>query len=197
MSDKNKFQVHVDGEFQVLVDGENYRVTNTTRVRTQGDYLNFEHLELAGGLNIEEKQEDGTYLVLNILRWDGDEEDVCVESVGARVIDTLRYKDEDVGSYFKRIQEYYSCLEFARKALADINNAQAGNEGYFLETPGLEGGRIFCYRGFEVEILDDEDGQQCWFEFDGRKYGCGAFNPFPEEEVKAVIDVYLEEMPRA
>lgn len=189
MGDRNKFQV--------LVDGENYRVTNTTRVRMQGSYPSFEYLELAVGLDIEEKQEDGTYLVLNTLRWDEDEGDVCVKSVGARVIDTLRCKDEDADNYFKRIQEYYSCLEFARKALADINRAKEEEEGYFLETPGLEGGRIFCYRGFEVEILDDEDGQQFWFEFNGREYGCGAFNPFPEEEVKAVIDTYLEEIPHA
>ena len=47
------------------------------------------------------------------------------------------------------------------------------------------------YRGYEVEIREDDASQQMWFEFAGKEYGCGHFNPFPEEEVKAVIDRHL------
>lgn len=57
---------------------------------------------------------------------------------------------------------------------------------------GKEPARIVEYRGFKVELHDDDCSQQSWFEFEGREYGCGHFNLFPEEEVKAVIDWHLD-----
>lgn len=189
-------------KFKVLVQGENYRVATISRIAgleqvEQGVDIKVENLDISEGLNIEERTEDNNYIVINTIRWNEKEKDVYIENVGSRILTTLSYKEFNVNDYFKRIQEYLNCLEFARKVLIDIHNETMEEEGYFIE-PHIPGdNRVFCYKGFEVEIFDDEDGQQFWFEFNGKEYGCGSFNPFPEEEIKYVIDEYLKEIPNA
>ena len=46
---------------------------------------------------------------------------VDIENVGSRILTTLNYKEFNVNDYFKRIQEYFNCLEFAKQALIDMN----------------------------------------------------------------------------
>ena len=189
--------IKTEGKFEILIEGDNYRVTSITRfldalLDADENNLYFKNLDASKGLNIEEKMPDNNYMVLNTFYWDKKREDVCIEDVCCRSIDTLKYKEKNIKDYFKRIQEYVNCLDFARKALIDIHNKEKENDGYFV-TSESSNTRIFCYRGFEVELKIDEDGQQVYFEFDGKEYSCGAFNPYPEEEIKWVIDEYLEE----
>lgn len=186
-------------EIEILVEGENYRVTTITKFvglekNDQDIIVKFENLDTSEGLNIEEIDGDDNYIVINTLRWNEKEKDVCIENIGSRILTVLNYKNEDfnIKDYFNRIQEYLNCLEFARKVLIDIHNKDKEEEGYFITNENVED-RIFCYKGFEVKILADEAGQQFYFEFNGKEYNCGAFNPYPEEEIKWVIDRYLEE----
>ena len=184
-------------KFKVLVEGESYRVTTITKfvdLEQNGD-ITFENLDMYKGLNVEEKIGDNNYIVINTLYWNQKEEDVYIENVGSRILTTLNYKNKDfnIRDYFNRIQEYLNCLEFARKVLIDMHNETREKEGYFIESSTPDGNRVFCYKGFEVEILFDDYGQQIYFEFNGKEYSCSAFNPYPEEEIKCVIDKYLEE----
>ena len=113
-------------KFKVLVEGENYRVTTITRIvgldqSEQGVDINVENLDISEGLNIEERTKDNSYIVINIVRWNEKEMRVDIENVGSRILTTLNYKEFNVNDYFKRIQEYFNCLEFAKQALIDMN----------------------------------------------------------------------------
>lgn len=188
-----KLKVNSKGNNKILVEGDYFRVCNIVRLDSilhNPFELNIEKLQLKQGLAIEEKQDDETFIVINNLYYDKDKEEVLLSDVCCRSIDTLKYKEKNIKAYFKRIQEYVNCLEFARKVLIDIYNKEKENEGYFI-TSESSNTRIFCYKGFEVEVKDDEYGQQFYFEFNGKEYSCGAFNPYPEEEIKWVIDRYL------
>lgn len=190
-----KLKVNSKGNNKILVEGDYFRVCNIARldsILNNPLELNIENLQLKEGLAIEEKQDDGTFIVINNLYYDEAKEEVLLSDVCCRSIDTLKYKETNIKAYFKRIQEYVNCLEFARKVLIDIYNKEKENDGYFV-TSENSNSRVFCYRGFEVEIKFDEDGQQFYFEFNDEEYLCGAFNPYPEEEIKWVIDEYLED----
>lgn len=190
-----KLKVNSKGNNKILAEGDYFRVCNIARLNSILNNpleLNIENLQLKQGLAIEEKQDDETFIVINNLYYDKDKEEVLLSDVCCRSIDTLKYKEKDIVSYFKRIQEYCNCLEFAKKCLIDIYNKEKENDGYFITSESSDT-RIFCYKGFEVEIKDDEYGQQFYFEFNGNEYSCGAFNPYPEEVIKWVIDRYLKE----
>ena len=113
-------------EFEVLVEGENYRVATITRVvgleqSEQGVDIKVGNLDISEGLNIEERTKDNNYIVINTLRWNEKEKNVYIENVGSRILTTLKYKEFNVNDYFKRIQEYLNCLSFAKQALIDMN----------------------------------------------------------------------------
>lgn len=113
-------------KFKVLVQGENYRVATITRIvgleqNEQGVDINVENLDISEGLNIEERTKDNNYIVINTLRWNEKEEDVYIENIGSRILTTLNYKEFNINDYFKRIQEYFNCLSFAKQALIDMN----------------------------------------------------------------------------
>lgn len=194
-----KLKVNSKGNNKILVEGDYFRVCNITRLNSILNNpleFNIENLQLKEGLAIEEKQSDGTFIVINFLTYKKDFDKVYLDDVYCRSIDVLKYKEKNIKTYFKRIQEYANCLEFAKKALIDIHNKEKENDGYFITSESSDT-RIFCYKGFEVEIKDDEYGQQFYFEFNGNEYSCGAFNPYPEEVIKWVIDRYLKGTPNA
>lgn len=194
-------------EFRALVDGEYYRVATLTRVTKLGsriEDIEIEHEPLDAGLAIEQKisGDPDHYIVISIFRYNKDEKQLSVEDVACRSIDILEYKDKDTNEYFKRIQEYYNCAKFIEELFNQLFDSEDdgnieddeyaeddGEEGY-IRTEGDR--QFFVYRGFEVEILPDEDGQQFYFIFNGKEYSCGAFNPYPEDEIKYVIDQVLE-----
>ena len=194
-------------EFRALVDGEYYRVATLTRVTKLGsriEDIEIEHEHLDAGLAIEQKisGDPDHYIVISIFRYNKDEKQLSVEDVACRSIDILEYKDKDTNEYFKRIQEYYNCAKFIEELFNQLFDSEYdgnieddeyaeddGEEGY-IRTEGDR--QFFVYRGFEVEILPDEDGQQFYFIFNGKEYSCGAFNPYPEDEIRYVIDQVLE-----
>ena len=194
-------------EFRALVDGEYYRVATLTRVTKLGsriEDIEIEHEPLDAGLAIEQKisGDPDHYIVISIFRYNKDEKQLSVEDVACRSIDILEYKDKDTNEYFKRIQEYYNCAKFIEELFNQLFDSEYdgnieddeyaeddGEEGY-IRTEGDR--QFFVYRGFEVEILPDEDGQQFYFIFNGKEYSCGAFNPYPEDEIRYVIDQVLE-----
>ena len=189
-----KLKVNSEGNNKILVEGDYFRVCNIARLNSILNNpleFNIENLQLKEGLAIEEKQSDGTFTVINFLTYKKDFDKVYLDDVYCRSIDVLKYKEKNIKTYFKRIQEYANCLEFAKKVLIDIHNKEKENDGYFVTSDSSDT-RIFCYKGFEVEVKDDEYGQQFYFEFNGKEYSCGAFNPYPEEEIKWVINRYLK-----
>ena len=183
-------------KFEVLVQGKYYRVTNITRlarVKQSTEDLQFQFVNLLPeeGLNIEEKCKDGEhYIVVNTLYYDKRHKGVELTDIYCRSIDVLNYRDENIETYFKRIQEYFNCLEFAKKALLDIweEKETSDNNNLIFDREN----QTVTYRGFTVKLLNDECGQQFCFYFNGREYSCGSFNPCPEYEVQSVIDRYLK-----
>ena len=113
-------------KFKVFVQGENYRVATITRIvgleqSEQGIDIKVENLDISEGLSIEEIDGDDNYIVINTVRWNEKEKDVCIENIDSRILTTLNYKEFNINDYFKRIQEYLNCLEFAKQALIDMN----------------------------------------------------------------------------
>lgn len=52
--------------------------------------------------------------------------------------------------------------------------------------------RTYHYRGFDIDIFDDDYGQQNYFYFNGRCVGCGAYNFDWEGCVQYEIDEFLD-----
>lgn len=187
-------------KFEVLVQGKYYRVTNITRLTkvkqlTKDLEFKFVNLLPEEGLNVEEKCEDGNYIVVNTLYYNKQNKDVELTDIACRSIDVLNYQDDDMETYFERTQEYCNCLAFAKNALLDIwENKESNSADELLYD---RENQLVKYKGFTVKLLDDEYGQQFYFEFNGKEYSCGAFNPYPEEEIKWVIDRYLKGIPNA
>ena len=157
-----KLKVNSEGNNKILVEGDYFRVCNIARLNSILNNpleFNIENLQLKEGLAIEEKQSDGTFIVINFLTYKKDFDKVYLDDVYCRSIDVLKYKEKNIKTYFKRIQEYANCLEFAKKVLIDIHNKEKENDGYFVTSDSSDT-RIFCYKGFEVEVKDDEYGQQ-------------------------------------
>ena len=112
-------------KFEVLVQGKYYRVTNITRLTkvkqlTKDLEFKFVNLLPEEGLNVEEKCEDGNYIVVNTLYYNKQNKDVELTDIACRSIDVLNYQDDDMETYFERTQEYCNCLAFAKNALLDI-----------------------------------------------------------------------------
>lgn len=177
-------------KFEVLIEGKYYRVTNITKLtkvkQLTGDLqLEFVNLPPKQGLNIEEKCKDGEhYIVVNTLYYDEKHKEVELTDIDCRSIDVLNYQDENIETYFKRIQEYFNCLEFAKSTVLDLNKDE---EDLIYDRKN----QTVTYKGFKVKLLDDDYGQQFYFYFNGEEYSCGAYNPCPELEVQAIIDNYL------
>lgn len=122
-----KTTVDNDTKFEVLVEGEYYRVTNITKLTevkqlTEDLQLEYVNLPLKRGLNIEEKCKDGEhYNVVNTLYYNKKHKKVELTDINCRSIDVLNYRDENIETYFKRTQEYFNCLEFAKNTVLDLN----------------------------------------------------------------------------
>lgn len=188
-------------EFRILVDGEYYRVATLTRVTKLGsriEDMEIEDEDLSAGLAIEQKVsgDPNHYIVISIFRYDKDEKQLSVEDVACRSIDILEYKDKDTNEYFKRIQEYYNCAKFIEEVFNQLFDSEDDEDIEDDEETGYirtEGDRtFFVYKGFKVEILTDDGGQQFYFIFDGKEYFCGTYNPYPEDEIRFVIDEALK-----
>ena len=183
-------------KFEVLVQGKYYRVTNITRLTkvkqlTKDLEFKFVNLLPEEGLNVEKKCEDDNYIVVNTLYYNKQNKDVELTDIACRSIDVLNYQDDDMETYFERTQEYCNCLTFAKNALLDMwENKESNSADELLYD---KENQLVKYKGFTVKLLDDDYGQQFYFYFNGKEYSCGAFNCYPEEEVRSVIDYYLKE----
>lgn len=110
------------GEFQVLVQAAHYRVCNIISVtniyQSMDDevIIDYKNHELKDGLNVEEKLEDGSYIVIGTFKFDEDNQQVTYDDCALRTFTTLSDATE------LKIQEFLNCCAFAAAALADIWN---------------------------------------------------------------------------
>lgn len=116
-----------DEKFQVLLQGERYRVSNITKVcKVNDDGLSVKNMPLKYGLNVEQKLDNGSYYVVITVYYDPEEElSVRYDNCGYRLIDTLRdaYKGVDPVKGMEYVEEFANCLEFARDTVIDLNKA--------------------------------------------------------------------------
>ena len=50
------------------------------------------------------------------------------------------------------------------------------------------------YRGYKIDVFDDDYGQSCYFYFNNHQYGCGTYNFEYEECIKYIVDEYLDKL---
>lgn len=123
--------IEKEREVPALLEGKWFRVNNISRVvgvRALTKDLIFKDLELSEGLAIEERQGDGTYLVVNMVYWDNETEDVELTDCLCRSVEVMNYSDKDIPTYFERTQEYCSCLGFAVDAMRDLHDKRRQEE---------------------------------------------------------------------
>ena len=122
-----KFNHVGDEKFQVLLQGERYRVTNITKVCKVTDKgLSAKNMPPEYGLNVEQKLDNGSYHVVITVYYDPNEElMVRYDNCGYRLIETLRdaYKGVDPIKGMEYVEEFANCLEFARDTVIDLNKA--------------------------------------------------------------------------
>lgn len=94
----------------ILVEGNYYRVVNIKEI-------NNKYNSIKDIINIEEK--NNQIKIINILQYKEEIDDIELLDVNCRSINILEYTDEDIITYFERIQEYYNCLDFAKNVLID------------------------------------------------------------------------------
>lgn len=112
-------------KFQVLVEGERYRVCNITTfegITKDGKSL-IRNNPLSYGLAIEQRLSDDSYYVVCFVEWDQKNHKSCVKDVDGRSLDTLQQlleeftNSDDIVLF---LNEYFNCLDFAKQALKDI-----------------------------------------------------------------------------
>ena len=52
--------------------------------------------------------------------------------------------------------------------------------------------KTYSYRGYDIDIYDDDYGQCYYFYFNDEQISCGTYNPFPEDVIEYVIDEFLD-----
>lgn len=102
--------------------------------------------------------------------------------LGQLILNVVR----DPTLYYVEDEALLDALEY--NYLKQVNEKE--DKGYFVSN--TENKLIYHYKGYDIELLNDDYGQQFYFIFDGKEYGCGSFNTSPEYEVEAVIDYYLK-----
>ena len=82
-------------------------------------------------------------------------------------------------------------IEYLRKEYKEYIRA-------FGKTSPTEYEKKFCYRstyhyrGYDIDVFDDDYGQQYYFYFNNCCHGCGAYNIEYEECIRSVVDYYLD-----
>ena len=112
-------------KFQVLVEGERYRVCNIATfegITKDGKSL-IRNNPLSYGLAIEQKLSNDSYYVVCFVKWDQKNHKSCVKDVDGRSLDTIQQLLEDFTNsddIVLFLNEYFNCLDFAKQALKDI-----------------------------------------------------------------------------
>lgn len=57
-----------------------------------------------------------------------------------------------------------------------------------------EPSKKYSYRGYDIDIYDDDYGQQYYFYFNNRLVSCGAYNLDVESVIEDTIDHYLDDI---
>ena len=97
------------GQFTVYAEGDYYRVCNTTKFVSVEEDLDIVHLPFEEGLAIEEKQKDGTYIVICFVVLEGDI--AILEDVVGRVATSLK------DAPYLKLAEFTNSLNFATEML--------------------------------------------------------------------------------
>lgn len=112
-------------KFEVLVEGERYRVCNITTfegITKDGKSL-IRNNPLSYGLAIEQKLSDDSYYVVCFVEWDQKNHKSKVVDTDGRSLDTIHQllndftNPDDIVLF---LNEYFNCLDFAKQALKDI-----------------------------------------------------------------------------
>lgn len=112
-------------KFEVLVEGERYRVCNITTfegITKDGKSL-IRNNPLSYGLAIEQKLSDDSYYVVCFVEWDQKNHKSKVVDTDGRSLDTIQQllndftNPDDIVLF---LNEYFNCLDFAKQALEDI-----------------------------------------------------------------------------
>lgn len=112
-------------KFQVLVEGERYRVCNITTfegITKDGKNL-IRNNPLSYGLAIEQRLSDDSYYVVCFVEWDQKNHRSKVVDTDGRSLDTIQQllndftNPDDIVLF---LNEYFNCLDFAKQALEDI-----------------------------------------------------------------------------
>ena len=112
-------------KFQVLVEGERYRVCNITTfegITKDGKSL-IRNNPLSYGLAIEQRLSDDSYYVVCFVKWDQKNHRSKVVDTDGRSLDTIQQllndftNPDDIVLF---LNEYFNCLDFAKQALEDI-----------------------------------------------------------------------------
>lgn len=112
-------------KFEVLVEGERYRVCNITTfegITKDGKSL-IRNNPLSYGLSIEQKLSDDSYYVVCFVEWDQKNHKSKVVDTDGRSLDTIQQllndftNPDDIVLF---LNEYFNCLDFAKQALKDI-----------------------------------------------------------------------------
>lgn len=112
-------------KFQVLVEGERYRVCNITTfegITKDGKSL-IRNNPLSYGLAIEQRLSDDSYYVVCFVEWDQKNHRSKVVDTDGRSLDTIQQllndftNPDDIVLF---LNEYFNCLDFAKQALKDI-----------------------------------------------------------------------------
>ena len=112
-------------KFEVLVEGERYRVCNITTfegITKDGKSL-IRNNPLSYGLAIEQKLSDDRYYVVCFVEWDQKNHKSKVVDTDGRSLDTIQQllndftNPDDIVLF---LNEYFNCLDFAKQALKDI-----------------------------------------------------------------------------
>lgn len=114
---KKEFIREGDIKFEILVEGEYYKVTNIEHLVgvNEDDKFIVMCLPLSYGLAIEEKLENDGAQVICMVKWDDRKNAVVYEDVAFRSIETID------GAPIDKIDEYINNVLFAKQALLDMH----------------------------------------------------------------------------
>lgn len=93
---------------------------------------------------------------------------------------------EAVHKWFEDMKTYY-CDDF--KPIMREATKEEEKEFLYQDQPPI---KMLEYRGLCVPIYDDDYGQQYFMVFEGKEYGGGSFNGFPEYDFCYIIDDVID-----